>query len=201
MTQSTVFVPPPPHPSLSRGTIESTALAIAKLEVPILDPRRPDPARLKEWAAPQPCPIPPGSSATSASVIREPKGTALVIGTWNFPIPLVFKPLVSALAAGCPTCVKLCEVNVESSRVMQTLLEKYCDRRWVRVVYGGIPQSTALLKAPTPRWARSLTLRAMRGEVRGHLLHGQHVGRQGLPTPPPLHPGPCPELTLALGAR
>jgi len=78
-------------------------------------------------------------------VRREPKGTALVIGTWNFPIPLVFKPLVSAIAAGCPTVVKLCEVCVETSKVMQELIGRYCDPRYVRIVLGGVPQATALL--------------------------------------------------------
>jgi len=105
------------------------------------------PQELDAWAAPQPCPTPAGSpDGTQAYVLREPKGTALVIGTWNFPIPLVFKPLVSAIAAGCPALVKLCEVNVESSRVMKELLERYCDPKYVQVVYGGVPQSTALLK-------------------------------------------------------
>eukprot|EP00949_MAST-11_sp_MAST-11-sp1_P000675 g675.t1 len=31
-----------------------------------------------------------------------PVGVALVVGTWNFPMPLILKPLVSAIAAGNP---------------------------------------------------------------------------------------------------
>ncbi len=41
----------------------------------------------------------------------SPRGVVLVIGTWNFPNPLVFKPLASALAAGNAVVVKLSEVG------------------------------------------------------------------------------------------
>jgi len=37
----------------------------------------------------------------------SPRGVVLIIGTWNFPCPLVLKPLVSAIAAGNCVVVKL----------------------------------------------------------------------------------------------
>lgn len=34
------------------------------------------------------------------TIYKEPKGPALIIGTWNYPISLVILPLLGAIAAG-----------------------------------------------------------------------------------------------------
>lgn len=116
------------------GCVASTALARDKLY---------------EWTQPKPCALPavgPCAGALGSGVRFEPKGVALVIGTWNFPIPLVIKPLASAIAAGCPVVVKLNELCEQTSAVLQELLERYLDPAYVRCVYGGVPQATALLE-------------------------------------------------------
>jgi aldehyde dehydrogenase (NAD+) len=65
---------------------------------------------LERLTADQPCkdvaPPKPGSRARRSYVRREPRGLALVIGTWNFPLPLHIKPIVTAIAAGCPSFLK-----------------------------------------------------------------------------------------------
>lgn len=64
----------------------------------------------------------PGSRAARQYVRREPKGVALIIGTWNFPLPLLLKPLISAVAAGCPTVCKLSEVSIKTSLVLKKMV-------------------------------------------------------------------------------
>eukprot|EP00392_Amoebophrya_sp_AT5.2_P009864 g9892.t1 len=93
-----------------------------------------------------PPPPAPASRAKAAYVSQEPKGVALIIGTWNFPLPLHIKPLVTALAAGCPVLLKLNEVCEQTSLAMQKGLAEYVDPRFVRTVFGGVPQATALLQ-------------------------------------------------------
>jgi len=88
----------------------------------------------------------PGHDCTTSYVSLEPKGLALIVGTWNFPIPLVFKPLCSALAAGCPCVVKLSEVSPHTSELLKVKLEEYLDTRYVKVVYGGVDHSSMLLR-------------------------------------------------------
>eukprot|EP00943_MAST-04B_sp_MAST-4B-sp1_P000210 g210.t1 len=65
---------------------------------------------LERLTANQPCkdvaPPKPGSRARRSYVRHEPRGLALVIGTWNFPLPLHIKPIVTAIAAGCPSFLK-----------------------------------------------------------------------------------------------
>merc|ERR1712087_738954 len=88
----------------------------------------------------------PDTEVVSSYVRYEPKGVALIIGTWNFPIPLVIKPLASAIAAGCPCVIKLNEVSPHTSELLLKSIDKYLDSKFVRVVYGGVEQATALLR-------------------------------------------------------
>eukprot|EP01010_Urceolus_cornutus_P003597 NODE_512_length_1587_cov_153.259428_g390_i0.p1 GENE.NODE_512_length_1587_cov_153.259428_g390_i0~~NODE_512_length_1587_cov_153.259428_g390_i0.p1 ORF type:complete len:480 (+),score=135.01 NODE_512_length_1587_cov_153.259428_g390_i0:78-1442(+) len=120
------------HPKHSRqiiaGCVASTQLCIDKLD---------------EWAAPQALPPAGGNQCTVRSC---PRGVVLIIGTWNFPNPLVWKPLASALAAGNTVLVKLSELSANTSRVMAGLITKYMDPRCVQVVQGGVPLITEVLQ-------------------------------------------------------
>jgi acyl-CoA reductase-like NAD-dependent aldehyde dehydrogenase len=104
-------------------------------------------ANLEAWAAERPHDATNG--ATRCSVRPQPFGVVLVIGTWNFPNPLVLKPLISALAAGNAVVVKLSEVCGAVSTLMGTLLAAALPSTAVRIVQGGVPVSTALLRE---RW-------------------------------------------------
>lgn len=46
------------------------------------------------------------NKTNSAYVRYEPMGVTLVLGAWNYPVQLIFLPLVGAIAAG-----KLCRVS------------------------------------------------------------------------------------------
>ncbi len=75
-----------------------------------------------------------------------PRGVALVIGTWNFPCPLVFKPVASAIAAGNSVLVKLNEVCENTSIYMEKLFKKYISEDFVQVVQGDVPVATRVLE-------------------------------------------------------
>lgn len=96
-----------------------------------------------------------------AEVRYCPRGTVLVIGTWNFPCPLVLKPLVSALAAGCTVVVKPNEVSPRSGTLLGRIIREL-PSSVVRVVEGAIPEATELLRqklvsfiAPSLSFARA----------------------------------------------
>eukprot|EP00397_Hematodinium_sp_SG-2012_P030587 GEMP01032412.1.p1 GENE.GEMP01032412.1~~GEMP01032412.1.p1 ORF type:complete len:496 (+),score=87.60 GEMP01032412.1:101-1588(+) len=114
------------------GCIASTSLALDKF---------------REWSQPIPQRTPKvGPCAGSHSETRYVgRGPVLIIGTWNFPIPLTVKPLASALAAGCPVCLKLSEISVHTSALLHQLFVKYLSNFGVVVVFGSIPETTALL--------------------------------------------------------
>ena len=72
--------------------------------------------------AENPPPPAPGSRAQRSFVRREPRGPVLVIGTWNFPLPLHLKPVITAIAAGCPTLLKCNDQCVATSKAMLDIL-------------------------------------------------------------------------------
>ena len=79
----------------------------------------------------------------------EPKGVVLIIAPWNYPIDLSLRPIVSAIAAGNCVVLKPSEVSSNCEAVLNRLIPKYLDSSCVKVVTGGVPETTALL---AQRW-------------------------------------------------
>jgi aldehyde dehydrogenase (NAD+) len=83
----------------------------------------------------------------TASVVREPLGTALIIGPWNYPFQLAFAPLAGALAAGCNAVLKPSELAPATAALVERMLtEAFGSGGLVSVVQGGPEASTALLE-------------------------------------------------------
>lgn len=76
---------------------------------------------------------------------KDPMGTVLVIGAFNFPILLTLGPVVGAIAAGNTVVVKPSERAPHSAVVIQNIIESVLDPSCVTVVQGGIPETQALL--------------------------------------------------------
>ena len=77
----------------------------------------------------------------------EPLGVVCIIGTWNYPINLLLMPLVAALGAGNCALVRLPgdDTTRHVNNVLLKLFDKYMDTRYVRVVYGGVNETKAML--------------------------------------------------------
>ena len=57
-------------------------------------------------------------------VIKEPLGMVLIIGPWNYPLNLLFTPLVGAIAAGNCCVLKASEFAPATAAVMKKLIEE-----------------------------------------------------------------------------
>jgi len=79
-------------------------------------------------------------------VRSEPLGVALIIAPWNYPFQLAMSPLVGALAAGNCAILKPSEVAPATSRLIAELVPQYLDASAVKVVEGGVPETTKLLE-------------------------------------------------------
>jgi len=79
-------------------------------------------------------------------VYREPLGVTLIIGAWNYPFHLIVLPLIGALAAGNCVVLKPSEVSSNVSALIAKWMPKYLDRKAIRVIEGGVPETTALLR-------------------------------------------------------
>ncbi|CAO3618492.1 unnamed protein product [Mucor hiemalis] len=77
---------------------------------------------------------------------RDPLGTVLVLGCWNYPVQLSLVPLVGAIAGGNTAILKLSEVSPHTAALITELFPRYMDTSCYRIVNGAVEESTALLK-------------------------------------------------------
>ncbi|KAL7008422.1 Hexadecenal dehydrogenase [Cystobasidiomycetes sp. EMM_F5] len=82
----------------------------------------------------------------SPTIYKEPKGVALIIGTWNYPVSLVLQPLIGAIAAGCPAILKLSEVAPATAAFLAETIPKYLDGSCYKVLLGEADVTTRLLE-------------------------------------------------------
>lgn len=101
--------------------------------------------KLRSWAKPERVWTTLTAQPGSSFIYREPLGVVLVIGPWNYPFQLVVAPLIGALAAGNTVVLKPSEVSAATSAMLARWIPEYLDRDAVRVVEGGVPETTALL--------------------------------------------------------
>jgi beta-apo-4'-carotenal oxygenase len=84
-------------------------------------------------------------AALKPRIKKEPIGTALLIGPYNFPLMLCLAPLIGVISAGCTAIIKPSEGAPATAMVIQELVENYLDTSAFKVVQGAIPETTALL--------------------------------------------------------
>ena len=98
---------------------------------------------LERWARPRRV---GGMPVLGRSFVQpEPLGVVLVIAPWNYPVQLLFSPLVGALAAGNAALLKPSEVTPHTSAVLARHVPDYLDPEAVALVEGGVDETTALL--------------------------------------------------------
>ncbi|KAA1037726.1 aldehyde dehydrogenase [Macrococcus equipercicus] len=79
-------------------------------------------------------------------VMREPLGTVLIIGPFNYPFQLVMEPLIGAIAAGNCAVVKPSELTPHTSQVISEIIAAAFPPDYVMTVLGEKEATTALLQ-------------------------------------------------------
>ena len=79
-------------------------------------------------------------------IYREPLGVTLIIAPWNYPFQLLVSPLIGAIAAGNCAALKPSEIAPRISALVAKWIPKYLDKNAIRVVEGGVPETTSLLR-------------------------------------------------------
>ena len=78
-------------------------------------------------------------------IMREPYGTTLVIGPWNYPFQLALAPVIGAISGGNTVIIKPSEMAEKTARVLTQMIEETFDRAYIGVVNGGVEETSALL--------------------------------------------------------
>jgi len=116
--------------------------------IPVLSEIRHTARHLKAWARPRRVWPTLAMLGTRGTIRPEPKGTALIIAPWNYPLCLALGPLVSAIAAGNAALIKPSELAPATSALIVKLVAACLPADLVAVVEGGVDTSTELLALP-----------------------------------------------------
>src|SRR4029078_7696542 len=85
---------------------------------------------------------------SSSFVLHEPLGVVLIIGPWNYPLQLLFTPLVGAIAAGNCAVLKSSEFSVNTTRVMEKIIAESFPPEYIMLVTGdGATVVPSMMKA------------------------------------------------------
>ncbi|PIE31768.1 MAG: aldehyde dehydrogenase family protein [Ilumatobacter coccineus] len=103
---------------------------------------------LKAWTSPRKVKLPTHQRPGTGQILPRPLGTVLIIAPWNYPVQLVLAPLIPALAAGNTAVIKPSEVAPATAALIAQLIPEYLDSDVVKVVTGGVAETTELLSKP-----------------------------------------------------
>ena len=91
---------------------------------------------LKQWMQPRKVRTNLLNFPSRSYIYKEPLGTVLIIGPWNYPFQLLFAPLVGALAAGNCVVLKPSEFAPATAAVMENIISKTFSKSHVLFVPG-----------------------------------------------------------------
>lgn len=103
---------------------------------------------VKKWMKPQKVKTPLALWPSRSHIIKEPYGTVLIIGPYNYPFQLLIEPLIGAIAAGNCAVLKPSEHTPHTTRVVHEMVNESFDKSYIRVVEGEKEATSALIHAP-----------------------------------------------------
>ncbi|MBQ2766297.1 MAG: aldehyde dehydrogenase family protein [Clostridia bacterium] len=86
---------------------------------------------LKLWSAPKAVPTPFYMLPSISCKLPRPRGTVMIFSPWNYPFQLAIMPLISSIAAGNCTILKLSEHSPNTSKLLCELIDRYFDREYI----------------------------------------------------------------------
>lgn len=91
---------------------------------------------LKHWMQPESVPTNLLNMPSSSYIYREPLGVVLIIGPWNYPLQLLFTPMVGAIAAGNCVVLKPSEFSPKTSDIKEKIIKEIFPPEYILYVQG-----------------------------------------------------------------
>jgi aldehyde dehydrogenase (NAD+) len=92
--------------------------------------------KLRKWMQPQRTGTNLVNLPSSSYVLKEPLGVVLIIGPWNYPLQLLFTPLVGAIAAGNCVVLKPSEFASATEQAMGKIIAETFAPAYISYVTG-----------------------------------------------------------------
>ncbi len=86
---------------------------------------------LRLWNTAKPVCTPFYMMPAASYKLRHPRGLVMIFSAWNYPFQLAIMPLISSIAAGNCTILKLSENSPNTSKLLCELIGRYFDRECV----------------------------------------------------------------------
>ncbi|WP_210128663.1 MULTISPECIES: aldehyde dehydrogenase [unclassified Staphylococcus] len=103
---------------------------------------------LKNWAKTKQVNTPLFMFPTKSYIMKEPYGTVLIIGPFNYPFQLLIEPLIGAIAAGNTIILKPSEFTPNVSDVIQQIISDAFDPEYINIIQGNADITQSLLHLP-----------------------------------------------------
>jgi len=103
---------------------------------------------LDEWMKPVQVKTPLHLLPAKSFIMREPYGSVLIIGPFNYPFQLVMEPLIGAIIGGNCAVLKPSESTVHTTQVISKIISSTFPPNYIRVVEGEKEETSALIHAP-----------------------------------------------------
>jgi len=91
---------------------------------------------LRQWIQPESVSTPILFFPSSSKIYKDPLGTVLIIGPWNYPFMLLFAPLVSAIAGGNTVILKPSEIASATEKAVFRLISETFEPEYIAVIEG-----------------------------------------------------------------
>ena len=102
---------------------------------------------LKKWAKVKKVKTPIYLYPSKSYIMREPYGTVLIIGPYNYPFQLTIEPLIGAIAGGNTVVLKPSELTPNVSKVILDMISETFNENYISVVEGAIETTTSLINS------------------------------------------------------
>src|SRR5215203_307579 len=86
---------------------------------------------LQKWMQPKKVPTNLMNLPSKSFVYKEPLGVVLIIAPWNYPLQLLFTPLIGAMAAGNCIVLKPSEFAPATSAVMKKIIQEHFSQEYI----------------------------------------------------------------------
>lgn len=104
--------------------------------------------RLSRWTKSKRVSTPLVGQPGRSWIQPEPLGIVLIIGAWNYPLQLTLTGMVAAITAGNCVVIKPSELAPATAALLARRIPEYLDTECVKIVTGGVAETTALLELP-----------------------------------------------------
>jgi len=91
---------------------------------------------LQQWMQPEKAKTNLVNLPSSSYIMREPMGVVLIMGPWNYPLQLLFTPLVGAIAAGNCVVAKPSEFAPATAAIMRKIISETFSPDYIFCVEG-----------------------------------------------------------------